>query len=120
MVLLISCVSNFDGEAYLAVDWPDDVVQIQVTGTIWDAYVPKQTTITRKQYYKVKEGSYSGIYKIEKPGTTVEKEFSFTITTEKGGKGFLIPGEKGNDVEYLLFFGWDRFMITRKLYDYKD
>lgn len=103
---LPGCVKGPDGDAYLAVGWNSAVEIYDTPGSIWDAYDPAQSTISRNVYYKVKKGNYYGYYSAYSGSYWYDWSYNITITVHPGTVGFLTPGEKGMDSKFYLYLSW--------------
>ena len=101
--LLTGCSIGPDGDAYLAVDWAYAIIIYLTPGSIWYAYDPPRSTISKNVYYKVKKGNYYGYYEAYSGYNGYEWSYNITITVHPGTVGFLTPGEKGMDSEFYLY-----------------
>jgi major membrane immunogen (membrane-anchored lipoprotein) len=104
--LLTGCSIGPYGDAYLAVDWDYNIRIYLTAGSIWYAYDPAQSTISRNVYYKVKKGNYYGDYEAYSGYDWNKWSYNITITVHSGTVGFLTPGEKGMDSEFYLYLSW--------------
>ena len=98
---LTGCSIGPDGDAYLAVDWDYNIRIYLTAGSIWYAYDPPQSTISKNVYYKVKKGNYYGDYEAYSGYYWYKWSYNIKITVHPGTVGFLTPGEKGDGFRIL-------------------